>query len=161
MTTFDTAVAFVLKYEGELSANPEDPGGLTRYGISQRAYPHEAIRELTLDRAKEIYLQDYWNRCNCDDLPPALGLLLFDSAVNQGAVAAIRHLQRALNVKADGVVGPATISAAATTPLTESIAEFIARRALAYAVSPLIGTFGLGWFRRLAATHQMALSLLK
>jgi len=158
---FDTAVNFVLHYEGELAEDSRDPGGLTKFGISQRAYPNVNIRALTIDQAKEIYLQDYWDRCNCDDLPPALSLLLFDSAVSQGPLNAIRTLQRALGVPADGVLGPITIGAAMTKPLAESIAEFVARRALRYATLPMIGTFGLGWFRRLAAAHQMALSLLK
>lgn len=160
MTAFDRAFSFVLKYEGGLSDNPLDAGGLTKFGISQRAYPMVDIRNLTEDQAKEIYQQDYWERCNCGDLPPALGFLLFDSAVNQGPTAAIRALQRALGVKADGVLGPVTIGAAMTNPLHESVAEFVARRALHYATLPMLGTFGLGWFRRLAAAHQQAMSLL-
>jgi hypothetical protein len=41
----------------------------------------------------------------------------------------------------------------------ETIAEMIARRSVAYARSPLAGTNGLGWFRRLAKVHQSALRL--
>jgi hypothetical protein len=37
------------------------------------------------------------------------------------------------------------------------IAEMIARRSVAYALSPLVGRDGLGWFRRLAKVHQFAL----
>ncbi len=160
MTPFETAVEFVLKYEGGLVDSPLDPGGLTNFGISQRSYPLLNIRQLTIEQAKDIYRRDFWERCNCNSLPPALGLLLFDSAVNQGPTAAIRTLQRALGVLADGALGPVTIAAAMSKPLAESVAEFIARRALRYAMLPMIGTDGLGWFRRLAAAHQMAMSLL-
>lgn len=160
MKPFDTAVEFVLRFEGGFTDDSRDPGSITKFGISQRAHPNVDIKSLTIEQAKEIYLQDYWERCNCGDLPPALGLLLFDSAVNQGPTAAIRALQRSLGVKADGVVGPVTIGTAITNPLHESVAEFVARRALHYATLPMLGTFGLGWFRRLAAAHQTALSLL-
>ena len=140
--------------------DPRDPGLVTKFGISQRAYPLVDIRNLTEEQAKEIYLQDYWERCNCGSLPPALGFLLFDAAVNQGPILAIRVLQRSLGVKEDGVVGPITIGAATTNPLHGSVAELVARRALRYATLPMLGAFGLGWFRRLAAAHQMAMSLL-
>jgi len=127
--------------------------------LSHNSYPLLDIHGLTKEQAKEIYLRDYWDRCNCGDLPPALGVLLFDSAVNQGSIPAIRMLQRALSVQVDGVLGPITIGAAMAKPIDAAITEFIARRSLRYAMLPMIGTFGLGWFRRLAAAHQMAMSL--
>mgnify|MGYP001617064660 FL=1 len=37
MTAFEHAVAFVLDHEGGLVEHPADPGGLSNYGISQRA----------------------------------------------------------------------------------------------------------------------------
>ena len=159
MTAFDTAITFVLKHEGGLSDNPSDPGGLTKYGISHRSHPNVDIRNLTIEQAKDIYHRDYWDRCNCGNLPAALGILLFDAAVNQGPSASIRNLQRALGVKADGVIGPVTLTAASTDLVHEHIAEFIARRALSYAGNPNISIFGLGWFRRLAAAHQLVLTL--
>lgn len=161
---FNTAVEFVFKHEGGLSYHPDDPGGLTNFGISQRAYPNLNIRALTIDQAREIYRRDYWERCRCADLPSALGFLLFDSAIQHGASTAILTLQRALKVKSDGIIGPVTLSAAASTLLLESIPEFVARRSLLYArryaVDTMIDTFGLGWFRRLAAAHQAALKLI-
>ena len=67
---FETAVDFILSVEAGLVNDPSDPGGLTKFGISQRAYPDVNIRDLTLDGAKTLYRKDYWNRCSCDKLPP-------------------------------------------------------------------------------------------
>jgi lysozyme family protein len=36
---FEKALDFVLTAEGDLVDDPPDPGGLTKFGISQRAYP--------------------------------------------------------------------------------------------------------------------------
>ena len=154
---FETAVDFVLTAEGGLVDDPSDPGGRTKFGISQRAYPNLNIRALTIADAKMLYRKDYWDRCSCDKLPDAIALVVFDAAVNQGASASIRILQRSLNVREDGVIGPATLAAAAAQTPSGIVAEMVARRSVAYAVSPLVGRDGLGWYRRLAKIHQLAL----
>lgn len=109
---FDVAVAFLIdRIEGGAKLIT-DSGGKTRYGISQKAYPHLDIESLTRGRAEEIYLADYWAPVRADDLEPGLGLLLFDAAVNAGAPQAVKLLQRVLVVEDDGKVGPVTLAAA-------------------------------------------------
>src|SRR5215468_2796972 len=70
MASFDLAVAKTLIREGgaRFTDNPDDRGGATKYGISQRAYPNEDIANLTEDQAKAIYKQDYWDRVSGDKL---------------------------------------------------------------------------------------------
>jgi hypothetical protein len=82
--SFDKALSFVLSWEGGYSNDPNDAGGETNFGISKRAYPNEDIKNMTMDRAMEIYRNDYWNACNCDDLPYPLDMVIFDTAVNMG-----------------------------------------------------------------------------
>ncbi len=103
MENFDRCVRAVLSEEGGLSDHPQDPGGLTKYGISRRAYPDLDIRRLTMDDVIEIYRRDYWNPVHGTDLPASLALLVFDAAVNQGVGTAVRLLQKTLGVKEDGV----------------------------------------------------------
>lgn len=158
MTLFEQAVEFVLSFEKEMSDHPDDPGGFTKWGISQRAYPGLNLRALTREQAIDIYKRDYWNRCGCDQFPAPIAFLLFDAAVNQGPGNAVRILQRALSVKPDGVIGPVTLEAASKLG-GDATAEFAARRAYAYAVNPNLGVFGLGWFRRLLAATKIALAL--
>lgn len=65
---FTRSIAFVLSVEGGLVNNPADPGGLTKYGISQRSYPDLDIRNLSIEDAKEIYFRDYWTPAGCYSL---------------------------------------------------------------------------------------------
>ena len=51
---FLTCVKIVLDHEGYVSDDSNDPGGLTKYGISSRAYPELDVSELTQDEAIAI-----------------------------------------------------------------------------------------------------------
>ena len=51
VSTFDKALALVLHHEGPFSSDPRDPGGPTKFGISQRAYPSLDIPNLTAEAA--------------------------------------------------------------------------------------------------------------
>ena len=74
----------MLKWEGGLTNNPADPGGLTNFGICQRSYPNLDIKNLTRAQAAEIYERDYWKKSGADLLPWPLNLVVFDTAVNCG-----------------------------------------------------------------------------
>lgn len=154
---FEEAVKFVLEAEGGLVDDPRDPGGLTNFGISIKAFPNVDIRNLTVDTATAIYKKEYWDKCKCDQLPGPVAFLVFDAAVNQGAGAAARALQAALGVGVDGVIGTNTIAAAQGKDATGLAAEVVARRIVAYGNDPKFATYGLGWSRRLARAHQLAL----
>ena len=111
---FDHAVGFVIAQEGGLTT---DSGGLTKYGISQRAYPGLEIAKITLADAKAIYKRDYWDALRLADLPPRLAMAMLDAAVNTGRAAAVTMLQRLCNdggagLAVDGVMGPQTMAAA-------------------------------------------------
>lgn len=157
--SFDSAIAFVLSYEAGYVNDPQDPGGETNFGISKRSYPSLDIKVLTRERAVEIYRKDFWTRCRCDDLPPGIAFLMMDTAVNQGPQRAVQMLQQALGVKADGVIGPSTIQAALQAKESVLIAEFVARRCSAYAMTANVQRYGLGWMRRAVSAHQAALGV--
>lgn len=148
MKDFDQAFAAVIGVEGGCSNDPRDPGGETKYGISKNAYPNLNIGDLTLTQAQAIYRKGYWDRCQCDALPWPLSLYVFDSAVNQGAITAIRHLQAALGVTVDGILGPTTLQRAGQAD-AEHADLFLAERALGYMSSSLFSTYGRGWLKRL------------
>jgi len=109
---FNTAFEILLRFEGGISNNKADKGGLTKYGISHAAYPNLNIAELTEDMARDIYERDYWNPAGCNKLKPELQYIHFDTAVNCGVVTAIKLLQTVSGVKQDGIIGPETIQAA-------------------------------------------------
>jgi lysozyme family protein len=155
---FDRAVQIVLEKEGVLSDDARDPGGLTKYGISQKAYPALDIRALTVDGAIEIYRRDYWAKIRGDDLCWAFALPLFDCAVNQGPGTAVRFFQLALDVRIDGSFGPATLAAAnaAQAQPDRVLANFMAARMFHYAGLGTWPTYGMGWARRAFAVALLA-----
>jgi lysozyme family protein len=143
VTTFDQAWAFLQRPDIEGGATlVTDAGGLTKYGISQHAYPAEDIANLTEDRAKFLFKRDYWDPCRCDDLPPRLALSLADAAFNEGQVTAVRLLQQSLRIPADGIVGPQTLALAPGA----NINDFLSRRLLRYADGDPASRHG--WFMR-------------
>ena len=79
---FDQAFERLMGFEGGLSDNKNDKGGLTRYGISQNAYPDINILDLTRDKARFLYKNDYWNRNRLNDIKYPLNFLIFDFIVN-------------------------------------------------------------------------------
>lgn len=95
------SIMFIFQWEGGLVDNPEDPGGLTKYGISQRSYPDLDIRNLTIEQATDIYKKDYWNLCNCDAYSWPLDICIFDTAVNMGNSRAMNLLEQ---IREDGII---------------------------------------------------------
>ena len=161
MAAFERAFAIVVGTEGGYTPGVGDPGGETRWGISKRAYPNIDIPNLTLAAAQGIYRADYWNRVRGDLLPPALALVVFDAAVNSGVPQAVRWLQQAVGVQADGVIGPVTLAAiqAHAGRGAALVVDYLAHRTVFLAALPTWRTFALGWSRRLAALPFHAYSM--
>ena len=111
--TASSAITRVLDEEGGKNERPNDRGGLTKFGISQRWYPHLDIANLSAAQAADIYYQDYWLFNKCDKLPECIAYMLFDCAINQGGSFARKTLQKLLEVKPDGIIGSKTLAAAA------------------------------------------------
>lgn len=94
---FLTAVDFVIQQEvgpfpnGGLHTDPNDPGGTTKWGISQRAHPGVDVAGLTRDGAVQLYYTEYWQPSGAADQPMPLAQVMLDAAANQG-VAAARQL---------------------------------------------------------------------
>ena len=158
--SFDRALAEVLRHEGGYVNDYRDPGGETKYGISKRAFPERDIKNLSLAEAAEIYRTRYWDKIHGDELPPALALCLFDTAVNMGVRRAVEMLQRSVGCVDDGQFGPVTLSVAKKAGSAE-IDEFMARRCKRYAELPTVSTFGRGWYRRVMAVHRAAIEMEK
>lgn len=152
--TFDQCFTKLIGHEGELSNHPADKGGLTKFGISQRAYPSLNIASLTIDDAKKLYKTDYWDRAQCDRLPPALAFQVFDGAVNSGIGTSIRWLQAAAGVAPDGVVGPLTIRAVGDKDPAVMIARYNSARLDFMTRLSTWDVFSRGWCRRIAANLQ-------
>lgn len=152
----DFAAAFddVLGSEGAFVDNAADPGGATRWGITQRvarAWGYTGpMEELPQATAREIAYAQYWDPYRCNELPQGVALQVFDAAYNGGHP--VQWLQLAVGVKVDGHLGPLTVAAAQKAPVGTTVARFNAYRlmylaSLAYAER---AAFNGGWMRRIA-----------
>lgn len=152
--TFDQCFHLLLGHEGGYVSHPADPGKETNWGVTEavaRANGYTGhMRDLPVQLAKSIYRRQYWDSCRCDDLPPALRMPTFDAAVNSGVSQSIKWLQRAVDARDDGKIGPETISKArAFHP------DLVKRRMLSQRLRFMTDlktwpVFGRGWARRIA-----------
>lgn len=135
MSEFDAAVDYVLLQEGELEESPNDPGGITKYGISLRflkaltdpkrygftaeTINSDTIKELTIDKAKELYKGEFWEHAPFDKINNQTNCnYIFDMGVNMGIAPAIKCAQRACwavmrkrnIIVDDGILGNETLS---------------------------------------------------
>lgn len=119
----------IIKTEGGYVDDPADSGGATKYGITEetaRRYGYGGtMASLSRDLAFRIYEDRYWLSVSGDELAELSGPVVrevVDTGANMGTTAAVRILQRALNVfndrgrlyadiKPDGIAGPATVGA--------------------------------------------------
>lgn len=86
-TNFTLGMDFVGLHEwgnradGAYTNDPADPGGETKFGIAKRSHPNEDIKNLTIDRAFELYQTEYWNAHSLDAVPLPLCVAYFDSYI--------------------------------------------------------------------------------
>lgn len=106
MSSFDEAIGRVLENEGGLSQDKADPGGTTKYGISQRSYPNLDIVNLTVEQAKDIYRRDFWRFSGVNS--QAIATKLLDASVNTGKIHPIRWAQEIVGTHVDGIYGADT-----------------------------------------------------
>jgi lysozyme family protein len=168
---FTKSLALVLGSEGGNDDDPEDHGGRTSRGITQReydawcaerGYPGGDVWNAKQEDIDAIYRTEYWIPY-CDGLPAGVDYMFFDMAVNAGPHRAAVLLQRAARVTADGRIGPITRMAIADTNPATLIARFTAQKGIFYrAISTHPGQrkFLRGWLNRNASVNANACRML-
>lgn len=64
--------------------DPDDPGGVTKYGIDKASHPRVDVESLTEPQARAIYWQE-WQDCGADDMTrPGRVEVFFNACVNCG-----------------------------------------------------------------------------
>ena len=117
---FEACFKNVLRSEGKFVNNLEDPGSMTNLGVTKRVFEswvkrevtEKEMRDLKPSDVRDLYKTFYWDACRCDELTWGVDYSVFDLAVYIGIERSIITLQRVLEVKDDGIFGPATIKAA-------------------------------------------------
>ena len=176
MAELGPAFEILMRLEGGgvLHTVKGDPGGTTKYGISQRAHPDVDIAGLTREDAIDIYNSEYWQ-------PLGLSLLasqdvageIFEFAVNAGFKPSVRAAQLAANyvlslfphgatprarLVVDGHMGPKTrntLNILSSRRIAEALLvdRFNLNQLKHYrGLRPdLVDRFFLGWTRRVIA----------
>lgn len=158
--TFDQAFERLIGHEGSYSNHPSDPGGETMYGITLRVAREHGYQgkmiDLPLSEAKRIAKIAYWDAVKADQLPDAVRFDVFDAAYNSGVGQSVKWLQRAAGVQADGVIGPATLTACQAIGGERLMARFNGHRLDFLTDLKTWGSFGRGWSKRVAANLKEA-----
>ena len=133
--------------------DPTDAGGETKFGIAKNKNPSVDVTNLDWEGAKAVYYKSYWLVGHCDELPGCIAALHFDGAINNGPGTAAKFLQNAVNVTADGAIGPGTLAAVnAGDPI--AISNSVCDQRIQYyknivARKPEQAKYLAGWTRRI------------
>jgi hypothetical protein len=155
------ALKFTLKWEGGYVNHPNDHGGATNKGIIQSEYddyrldkhsPPRSVKEIEDSEVMDIYWHRYWEPSHAELMTSPLAVVHFDTAVNFGVTGAVKFLQEALNLTADGIFGPATLSALQRKNNKDLALEIVegrkAYRHLRVKKDPTQKVFLEGWLNR-------------
>jgi lysozyme family protein len=160
--TVDEIIETIVTTEGGYADRKTDRGGCTKWGITKAALALWRGRDVTCaeikalprDEAKRIYLRQYVTDPRFDQIPDEkLRLVVIDYGVHSGQATAAKVLQRAVGVKADGVVGAKTLAAIEASPRRTGIYKEVLAQRLAQwlrdvAAHPEQAENALGWTRR-------------
>lgn len=87
---FEAVIAPLLDREGGFVARDGRSGAPANFGINQRANPDIDVKNLTREKAIDLYRDRYWNVIRGDELPAEAQAAVFDAAVNQGPQKALQ-----------------------------------------------------------------------
>ena len=107
--------------EGPISDDPEDPGGRTAWGITERWHPELfADGDPSFEKAVEVATVEYWDRARLNEIESVkIAGEMFEFAFNAGMGDAVTIVQEAFNdlrlpewlaLKVDGLIGIKTIT---------------------------------------------------
>jgi len=179
-SNFRRCLAVILREEGGNDDDPNDHGGRTSRGITQREWDAWRVRhpgrpadvwEASDEDIAAIYEDiPYWQP-NAAIMPSGVDLCYFNAAVNSGPKQAAKELQRCLDVDDDGIIGNKTRAALAGVNDIEGLVEEMSeRRRTFYRSLAQCPRYCRGWLARtdrverdakLIALGKLKMSLIK
>ena len=152
---FEEAFERLLGHEGDFVDHADDPGGATRWGITERtARAHGytgPMRDLPVGVARGIARIAYWDAVKAEQLPAAVRYAVFDAAYNSGVGQSVKWLQQAVGVADDGVIGPKTLQAVGAVDARVLLMKLLGARLNFLTGLKTWPVFGKGWARRVAS----------
>jgi lysozyme family protein len=160
-------LADLIVTEGGYVDHAADRGGCTKFGITRETLADwrgmtagqitcDDIARITMDEAKTIYRVRYVEGPGFTHIhDERLRTLLVDFGVHSGTRRAIKALQIAVGVGADGVIGPQTLAALERVGIDLAYRQVLRQRGELIAdllqSDPSQRVFAAGWLRRLMA----------
>ena len=140
--------------KGIITNDPKDPGGKTRWGVSQRSYPDVDLDSLTREGTLELYYRDWYVRYHYDEIKDdELVAEILDIAVTNPHKAH-ECIQRAVittmgeYLEVDGVMGPKTVAAINQHPNPAWLLDRFKLLAIEHYLGCRNDRFLAGWVRR-------------
>jgi lysozyme family protein len=168
---FQKCLQLVLVSEGGNVDDPDDPGGRTSRGITQREYDaycktHPGLPadvwSAPQSAVADIYDISYWLPF-CPQCPDGVDYVFFDTSVLNGPGRAAKWLQQALGVEADGHIGVITLTALKSAVPKDVIVKMSGFRTANYnelvAENPKLKKFLKGWVARTDRVQTDALAM--
>lgn len=166
-SNFKACLRYVLIDEGGNDDDPQDHGGRTSRGITQREYDSWSqlndkkggdVWEASSSDIENVYQSQYWNPY-CDKLPGGVDYVFFDTSVNAGRSQAVKSFQKALDLNPDGMMGQITLNAIASADPVDLIHKVSEVRREFYRHLKQFPRYGRGWLSRVDHCERGALSL--
>lgn len=129
MADINKLIPLIKKWEGGYSNNPYDSGGCTMMGVTigtfRKYYGYNKtcsdLRNITESQWKHILKTGYWDKMRADEIEnQSIANLCVQMCWGSGPVTAIKKIQKCLNLRPDGIVGPNTL-AALNSPDSEAV----------------------------------------
>lgn len=152
MADFNAAFTLLVGNEGGYVNNPKDPGGATRWGVTQRVARASGytgdMKEYPLEAARQVAKKLYWDPLHLDDVDDRIAFQLLDANFNGGHV--VLWAQQALGMRATGKQSQELWDALKSAHPYIFQMKFIAARLDYFTMCKPWPTFGRGWARRVA-----------
>lgn len=167
---FEKSLKYVLIHEGGYANDPNDSGGPTMKGITQRVYDAYRIRmgrqkanvrDISNKEVEDIYRRQYWDAIRGDDLPAGVDYATFDFAVHSGVGRAIKELQAAAGLRPDAHMGTVSLEALAEGSHEQTVRKLQDRRRKFIRKLSSYKYFKRNWERRVNEVEATALSMVE
>lgn len=163
---FKLALEYLFQNEKGYVNNPNDSGGPTKFGVTQKAYSafsgrfisEDEIERLTAEDVFPFYEKEYWRPIWAERIKECpIVVAIFDTAVLYGVHTSVKLAQKAIvacdiTVLVDGIMGEKTLELLNKLEKQEFILEFYTqvrhRINEVCTISPKDEVFKRGWLDR-------------
>lgn len=173
-SVFNAAHAHVMRWEGGFFDHPNDPGGVTNYGVSlmflkgldlvegdidgDGDIDRDDVLKITKEQARAIFKRHFWNKPRAAELPPLVAMAYYDLAVNAGTGRAAIVLQEAINALRPGAIAKLAPNVG---PLTRRYAGMLAAEGREAELALAYLDQRENWYRRLAKARPKSAVFLR